>query len=66
VVLDKRGQVVYLVQVYDARRGYPRVLRITRPVEDATGGEMGELVNKVAETLRDWVKWEGGAGQGAG
>jgi hypothetical protein len=61
VTLNSRGQVVYLIQVYDVRRGYPRVLRVTRS-GDESGSEMGELAAKVAEALRDWVRWEGATG----
>ena len=62
LVLSKTGQLTLMVHVYDARRGYPRLVRVTRALEDATGGDMGELVTKVSETLREWVRWEASAG----
>ena len=62
VTLNSRGQVVNLIQVYDALRGYPRVLRVTHSPDENAGSEMGELAAKVAEALREWVRWEGAAG----
>jgi hypothetical protein len=58
-VLLARDHVTYLVQIWDARRNYAKVVRARRPLEGGDEAKaLAELADAVQEQLADWVRWE--------
>jgi hypothetical protein len=57
-VVLANDRLTYLVQVWDARRGHPRVIRVRRALQDGDEARaLEELVSDVETVLDDWVAW---------